>query len=584
MNKKKIMATMAGLMTLSVALTACGSGSKPNKPGEGGEAPTDQSNREIKIVEASDPNKLPEAAKGRKDTLIVGLQQPDGIFNPLYSDSAYDTEINDVMFSPLLRSKEDGELVEWLCDMPKISNDGKTYTFKLKDGVKWSDGQPITSDDIELSFKILSDATYTGPSDMPTVDLAGWKEYKEGKADNISGIKKIDKQTIEFTVNEARATSMRYLNIQPLPSHYYGKVYKQGSANLVEDLHRKPEVTSGAYKFVSYKEGQEVVLKANENFFKEKAKIENVIFKVVTDKTILPQLQSGEVDLANVTINEENMEQLKGFEFLDTVYYPNNGYGYVGFNLLGDSKFKDQKVRQALTYGLNREELVKNVYGPYASPINVPQSKLSWAYPKDAKLEEYKYDKEKAQKLLEEAGWKKNSSGKLEKDGEVFTIRFLQTTDNEVTSALVPIAKKNYEELGIEFTAEQLDFPTLRKKVDDAKDGKPNAQYDMYFMAWALKAEPDASTIFPTNGSQNRTGYSNSKVDDLMLKGLKELDTEKRKEIYKELYTELSKDLPYILVYQRSNGFAVSSRIKNFKDTPYSGYTEHIQNFEIENK
>ncbi|WP_027634580.1 ABC transporter substrate-binding protein [Clostridium hydrogeniformans] len=580
MNKKKIMATMAGIMTLSVALTACGSSEK--KPNKGNEVQEDQTKNQITVIEATNKDKVPAKAKERKDTLIIGLGQPDGVFNPLYSDSAYDTEVNRVLFSKMLAHTEDGQLKEHLTDMPKVSDDKKTYTFKIKDGAKWSDGQPITTDDIELSFKIMCDKTYTGPQDMPSLKLKGWKDYNEGKSDKIEGIKKIDKQTIEFTVDEGTALTKELINIEPLPNHYYGKTYKQGSANLVEELHRKPEVTSGAYKFASFKEGQEVVLKADENYFKGKAKIENIIFKVVTDKTVLAQVESGEVDFANLTIDEDNVEQLKGMEFVNINYYPNNGYGYVGLNLLGDSKLKDVKVRQALAHGLNRQELVEKVFGKYADNMNVPQSKLSWAYPKDAKMEEYKYDKEKAQKLLEEAGWKKNSSGKLEKDGKVFTLKFLQTANSDVPTTLVPIAKKCYEDLGIEFIAEQLDFPTLRKKLDDAKAGKPNADYDMYFMAWVLTPEPDATTIFTSKGTQNRTGYANPKVDELMEKATKEFDVEKRKELYKDLYIELNKDLPYIYMYQRSNGFAVSSRVKNFKDSAYVQYGMNIGSFELE--
>ncbi|MEW8955564.1 ABC transporter substrate-binding protein [Clostridium sp.] len=581
MNKKKIMATMAGLMTLSVALTACGSGDSDSKKPGGDKKQEDQSKIEIKTLAASDPSKIPEAAKNRKGTMIIGINAPDGILNPLYATSSYDVEINELMFSGLFITEKDGSLKEHLAELPKVSEDGKKYTVKLKDGLKWSDGKPITTDDIELAFKIYCDGTYTGRADMPTLDLVGWRDYKDGKADNIAGIKKIDKQTIEFTVGKPTAKTERMLGVAPMPSHYYGQVYKQGSANLVEDLHRKPEVNSGPYKFVSFKEGQEVVLKANENYFKGKPKIENVIYKVTTDKTVLAQLESGEIDMANVTIDEDNVEQIQGMEYLNIHYYPFNGYGYIGLNQLGDSKLKDVKVRQALTYGLNREEIVKNIYGPYAEPMNVPQAKISWAYPKDVKMEEYKYDKEKAQKLLEEAGWKKNSNGKLEKDGKIFTLKFLQTADNEVAASMIPVAKKNYEELGIEFTAEQLDFTTLRKKILDAKQGKPNAEYDMYFAAWGLTPEPDSTNLFTSKGMQNDIGYSNPKVDEIMRKGLEEFDLEKRKEIYKELYTELNKDLPYIYIYQRSNGYALSSRIKNFQDEPFSEYTVNIHEMEL---
>ena len=581
MNRKKLMATMAGVMALSVGLTACGKDSAGSGDPEAGKS------NEAKIfkLDATSPEKVPDAAKQRKDTLVIGLDKPDGIFNPLYADSAYDIMVLDTMFASLLNVKDDGTLEPGLCDLPKVSDDKKTYTFKLKDGLKWSDGQPITTDDIEFTFKIISDGQYTGPADMPTIGLKGWKDYKEGKAKDIAGIKKVDKQTVELTVDTPLATMDRNLGVNAIiPQHYYGKDYVQGKADAaMTPLHRKPEVVSGAYKFKAYKEGEEIDLVANENFYLGKAKIPNIIFKVVTSQTRLQQLQTGEIDMSNVNIRKEDMEQIKGMEFANVHYWPNNGYGYAGFNLLGnDSKFKDPKVRQALVYGLNRKKIVENVYGEYGNVINIPQSPLSWAY-NDEGCEKYEYNKEKAAKLLEEAGWKKNASGKLEKDGKEFKIRFLQTTPNEVNDSLVPIAKECYNDLGIEFSPEQLDFPTMRKKLDDAKAGKPGGDYDMFFMAWGLGAEPDATSIFTSTGTQNKNGYTNKKVDELMRKGIEEFDREKRKETYKEMYKELNTDLPYIYMYQRRDGWAVSSRVENFKMSPYRRFSIDIHNLSLKN-
>lgn len=582
MNRKKLMATMAGVMALSVGLTACGNGGDTSDGGGDKKPVENNKENKIQLVKATNPDKVPDAAKNRKDTLVIGLSLPDGIFNPLYSDSAYDQQINETLFAPLLQYKADGTLEPGLSERAKISDDKKTYTFKLKDGLKWSDGEPITTDDIEFSYKVIADANYSGPSDIATMDIVGWKDYKEGKSKDISGVKKIDKQTIEVTVNEPIAPMESYLSITPLPVHYYGKNYVQGKADeTLQPLHRKPEVTSGAYKFKSYSEGQEVDLVANENFYLGKPKIPNVIFKVVSPDTYLQLLQTGEVDMANAIIKEETMEQIADMEFLDVHYWPNNGYGYMGFNLLGEnSKFKDPKVRQALTYGLDREKIVQNVYGEYANTLNIPQSALSWAF-NDEGTEKYEFNTEKAAKLLEEAGWKKNSSGNLEKDGKEFEIRFLQTTPNEVNDALVPVAIENYKALGIKFTPEQMDFPTLRKKLDDAKDGKPGAEYDMYFMAWGLRPEPDVTTIFNSKGTQNQGGYKNAKVDELLKKGLSEFDLEKRKEIYHDLYKELNSDLPYIFVYQRKDGWAVNSRVENFTMSPYRNFTFDIQNITL---
>ncbi|MGA3513489.1 ABC transporter substrate-binding protein, partial [Lactiplantibacillus plantarum] len=121
-------------------------------------------------------------------------------------------------------------------------------------------------------------------------------------------------------------------------------------------------------------------------------------------------------------------------------------------------------VRQALMYGLNREEVVYAYSQGYAEVIDVPQSKLSWGYPDESKLTKYSYDPEKAKQLLDEAGWKLESDGYRYKDGQKFTIQFSASTPNEVNDALIPIAVENYKELGIEFIAEQLEFNAVIDK------------------------------------------------------------------------------------------------------------------------
>ncbi|MGL5354025.1 MAG: ABC transporter substrate-binding protein, partial [Clostridium sp.] len=306
-----------------------------------------------------------------------------------------------------------------------------------------------------------------------------------------------------------------------------------------------------------------------------KAKIPNIIYKVTSDTTRVQMLQTGEIDMDMVTVNQDNVKSLQDAGFLDLSIFPTNGYGYIGFNM-NDAKFKDVKVRQALAYGLNRAEIVEASFaGGYADVINEPQSKESWAYSKGSN--DYAYDKEKAAKLLDEAGWKVGDDGIREKDGVKFEIKFTASTPNSVNDAIIPVAKANYEEIGIKFEAEQMDFNAVREQVNSGK-----AQ--MFFMAWGLTPKADATGVFGTNGAQNKTAYSNTELDALFVKGLQETDVEKRKAIYKEIYDLLNEDLPYIFMYQRRDMWAINSRVKGFEDqiTPYKKFTQSLYKLTLE--
>ena len=570
--KKKGKALLALVLMMTMVLAACG-GKTETKPEAGksnntstnaekGNEGNDESGAESGLIKATS-TEVPAPAAARKDTLIIATVDPKGVFNPMYQQTAYDFFINYTLFDTFLEVKADGTYTESLASKVDVTDDGLKYTFHLKPDMKFSDGTPMTVKDYVFTLKMYLDKSYDGDSDLMAYNIVGAKEYNEGKATDISGVKVIDDQTVEVTVSEATALTYSTLGTVPiLPESYYGKAYEQGNLDGVKALNAKP-LGSGQYVLKNFKPGQEVVLEANASYFRGAPKIKNVIFKTGTDATHLTNMQSGETDLnGDIAVTEDNVEFLKALGFANINLLPNNGYGYIAFNHNLD-KFKDVKVRQALTYGLNRAEIVSAIYGPYAKVINIPQSNVSWAYT-DENIEKYDFDMEKAKQLMDEAGWKVGANGIREKDGKQFSINFTATADNPVVDALLPVMTQNYQELGIKLEKETLDFNAIIDK-------QQNGDFEMFFGAWGLTTDPDTTTLI-TGGAQNRLGYSNEKVDELTRKGKYELDMEKRKEIYKELYQEINKDIPTILMYQRSNMVTYSARVDGFDISPYKDY------------
>lgn len=525
------------------------------------------------VIEAVDMSLNPPAAVNRKDTLIVGMTDPKGVFNPLFRETTYDAYVCYVLFDSFIEVAADGTYTNSLAEKVDVSEDGLKYTYHLKPGVTFTDGKPMTVKDYYFTLKTLLDASYDGQLDPMSYNIVGAKEYHEGKAKEISGVKIIDDHTVEVSITEFSAlTPVELGNISILPEHYYGPSYTQGKLDGVKALNAKP-LGSGQYKLTKYSPGQEVVFEANENYFRGAPKVKNVIFKTTTETTNLPMLQQGETDMdEGISVSEDNVEALKEMGFVDINLLPNNGYGYIAFNHKL-KKFQDVKVRQALVYGLNRKEIVAGIYGPYADVINIPESTVSWAYTNE-NIETYDFDVEKAKQMLDEAGWKVGSDGIREKDGEKFKINFSATADNPVVDALLPIMTQNYKELGIEIVAETLDFNAI---MDKANTG----DFDMFFAAWSLTPDPD-NTVYITEGAQNDIGYSNTKVDELMAKGKKTLDIEERKKIYKEMYQEMNKDVPVILLYQRKNMLAVNGRVEGFDFSPYKYFSYSLYQVEMQ--
>lgn len=559
MKRKKLAIALSMLLSMSL-LAGCGSSDS------GSSDKTDLTSKLVNVYEAKDMSKNPNTAKNRKDSIVIGIISPDGVFNPLYNESSYDAYPTEAMFGALLIAQADGSMGPYLGELGGVSDDGLTYTYKIKKDAKWSDGTDLTAKDVALAIKIVSDASYDGPLDFRTgrVKVKGAQEYFDGKANEVSGVEIVDDKTVKINLLEKSSSAEIVLgSIQPVNSAYTSKYYTQGNTDKLKETFVNPGPTSGGYKFVSYKKGQELVLEANDDFVLGKPGIKNVIFKVTTDATKLQMLEAGDIDLTDLTVKTDNVEYAEGLGYLGYRLYPTNGYGYIAFNF-AKPQFKDVAVRKALTLALNREKVASSIFNQYAEVINTPQTKASWAY--YAGDNKYDYNMEEAKKVLDEGGWKVGADGIREKDGVKLTVNFTATADNDVVGSILSLTDSDWKELGVKFTSEKMDFTSVR----DKRNGK---DWDMMFMAWSLTNDPNDVDVYGTGGSQNKTSYSNKKVDEIYANISKELDKDKAKDLYKELYTELNNDLPYIFVYQRSDMYAFNGRIKGIENSPFVHYS-----------
>jgi peptide/nickel transport system substrate-binding protein len=520
---------------------------------------------------ATDVSKSPAAALDRKDTLVIGMTEPSGIFNVLLTTNSYDWYASYTMFDYNVDVDFDGKPMPGATDY-KISDDGLTYTFTIKDGVKFWDGTPATAADLEFAYYLIADPKYDGAADVMKTYIKGVDAYKNGSAATIEGLKVVDDKTLQITVDKPSGATLLNLQVPVMQKKHYDTDFKKGDLSKVKAKNGSPMGT-GQYKFVSYKAGQEIKLEANPDYFKGAPKIKNVIFSITPEGQELPRVIAGETDVDMATVSPDNMKLAKDSNFIDIMRFPTNGYGYVGLNLL-NPKFKDVKVRQAMMYALNRAAVVEKVYGEYARVVNIPESNVSWAYDDDG-VNTYDYDLDKAGQLLDEAGWKLNADGKREKDGQLLSFKFSCMSPHAVTDILLPVMKDDYAKLGIDVTVENLDWPTLYEKATSKK-------LEAYFMATGATADPDgASMSFVTNGQQNYWSYSNTKVDQLYKDGVNELTFDKRKPIYKEIYKTLNEELPMLYVYQRSDMWVANARVQGYEASSFREFFYNVYKLEI---
>ena len=522
------------------------------------------------ITPATDASQVPAAAKLRTDTVVAGISEPQGIFNPYFFVNGWDENVTNVIFSRLIDWDSHGNLVPGLAESWSVSTDNKVYTIKLRPDLTFSDGSPLTAEDVAFTLTILHDPKYDGDIDISLANIAGGADYKAGKADSISGLKVIDATTLQVTVTQPGATVLAKIGGPVLSKAYYGKGYSRGNLDYLRSLHGKP-LGNGPYVYDKYIPGQEIRFHANSHFYRGTPPTPRFIYRVTNPSTNFQLFQTGETDYDAFTSRPDDIEQLQMIGFANINLYGSSDYSEVEFNLHRPA-LQDVKVRQALIYGLNRQQLIDVVYQGYGQVAAEPVAPISWAYNAEG-VNPYKYDPEQAKKLLDEAGWKPGPDGIRVKDGKRLELTLL-ASKKVLNDALIPIAKENWQQIGVLLKPQVVDFNALMAQ-------RKSGNYDLASFSTSTLNDPHDGVWDFYSTQTKESGYHNAQVDKLINAGNAELDVAKRKPIYHQLYKVLAEDPPVILLGYRQILSASSARVTGFKPDIYNGLTGSLPDVKI---
>ncbi|MFE6995817.1 ABC transporter substrate-binding protein [Microbacterium sp. NPDC057659] len=546
LTKRTILAP-AALLVGVLALGGCAATADPG-PDAG---KNDLSSMKDEFYKATDPSKSPAAANARTDTFVSTISAPGGVFLPGFYDNGWDGNAVQPIFASLVVTDKSGEAVADLADKWEVSDDGLVYTFHIRDGAKFSDGSPVTADDVAFTLTLLNDPQYAGGTDFSDIVIKGTEEYKKGSATSLSGLDVVDKQTIKITTEKQNPLALRTLGGQVISKAYYGKGYVKGQLDYLKALYAKP-LGAGPYAFDKYVEGQEIRYTANPNYYSGKPSIEHLIFKVVSSDAALQNFENGDIDQGGFGSDPAVLKELQGLGFANirAAVVPDMGEIWVNNK---KPALASTEVRKALYYGLDRQQIIDAKYKGLGQVADVYAAPTQWSFT-DKGVTKYEYNPKKAGKLLDEAGWKKGSDGIREKDGVKLKLSYITTKDDD---PVIPIAESTYTKLGIDFVPEVLDSNT-------AFDRLYNGDYDLAgFRTSGLSDPNDAVSEFGTDDPDiNVSGYSNPEVTKLIKEGTSTFDQEKRQKIYAELYKVLSEDPPTILLDYRKSISAWNARIE----------------------
>lgn len=495
-------------------------------------------------------------------TLIGAMTgEPSGLISMIAGESA-SSAISSNIFNSLLKYNKNLDLEGDLVESWQISSDQKTITFTLKRNLKWADNQPITSADVLFTWQAVTDEKTASPyaSDFQLVKKAETP----------------DPHTFKVTYDQAYAPALdSWAGLQILPKHLLAG----------QDLHttafaRNP-VGSHYYKLDGWAHGEYLKLSRNPNSVLGQAKIDKLITRIIPDNSAqFLELMADNIDTMGldpikysriIPARPELQQKLGLYKELG------NSYTYMGFNLK-HKPFDDVRVRQAINYAIDKQEIIDGVYLGLGINIASPYKPgTRWSNPN---LSPYPYNPAKARELLKQAGFTDtNGDGILERDGKPFAFEIVTNQNKEREKSAVLIQRR-LKEVGIDVKIRAIEWASFISRFIKTGD------FDVVVLGWGLGLDPDQYNIWHSSqqapGQFNFIGYHNPKVDKLLEAGRLELNPDKRMQIYHEFAQVLLEDSPIVYLSAGYGLTAIHKRVKGIDNpAPPAGIGHNSQDWYI---
>ncbi|MDX9959910.1 MAG: peptide-binding protein [Aliarcobacter sp.] len=469
--------------------------------------------------------------------------------NPILANDSASSEISDWLFNGLFKYDKDGTPT---VDLAK-SYEFKTPThliIKLKEDVLWHDNVKFTSKDVIFTYEKIID---------PKVFNSIKSNFQQ-----VKSVKALDDYTIEVIYSQAYFKALETWMVGILPYHIL-----KDEENIMTSSFNKNPIGTGSYKLKEFKTAQDIELIANENYFEGKPKIDKILYKFLPDpNTSFLYLKQKNLDIGGLSPMQIDRQIDDTFKKNYTIIQkPSFAYTYLGFNLK-DEKFKDIRIRQALSLAIDRQELVDILFFGYGQICNGPFLPNSFAFNDNVKTITQNIEKAKA--LLKEAGYDENNP---------FTFELVTNTGNDIRINTAQILQYQLQKAGVIMKIRVMEWQAFLNTVVHPRN------FETVLLGWALALMPDAYPLWHSSsdklGGFNLVSYKNEKVDKLIEKGSETIDKNELGKIYKELFQIISDDLPYLFLYIPDAITVINKDIKNIEPS-FIGIMHNQKDWELE--
>lgn len=497
--------------------------------------------------QGSAARKISDSGPAYGDIIVEGSIGDASNLIPLLSSDSTSHGIASLVYNGLVKYDKDVNIVGDLAESWKISRGGLVITFHLRKGVKWHDGQPFTARDVLFTYELTIDPK------TPTAYAGDFLKVKKAEV--------LDDHTFRVTYDKPFAPALMSWGSNIMPKHLL-----EGKDITTSPLSRHP-VGTGPYKFKEWVPGQKIVLISNPDYFEGRPYIDGNIMRIIPDMaTMFLELRANGIDRMNLTPLQytrqtENNLFRKNF---NKYRYLSFSYTYLGYNLK-NPLFADKRVRQAIAYGVNKDEIIQGVLLGLGREATGPYKPGTWVY--NSNVPTYPYNPGKARELLSDAGWKDtDGDGILDKDGQPFVFEIITNQGNEIRAKCAEIIQRRLGEIGIKVKIRVLEWAAF---VNDFINKR---RFDATILGWTVPLDPDIYDVWHSSKmgpkELNFISYKNDEVDALIEKGRETFDQGARKKYYNRIQEILAEEQPYLFLYVPDALPIIHARFRGVEPAP----------------
>ncbi len=498
----------------------------------------------------STAQRTPVAVDG--GSLAYGEFGRPSTIDPITNNEMTSLRLVELMFNGLVSINARQEIVADLAERWDVTDAGKRYVFDLRKDVVWHDGKPMTADDVVFTFQVMAN-----PKTLSSARL---------RYEFVEAVNKLEEHRVEVVLKRPILNALGKLTFKIIPKHaLQGRDFLTRTDPFVQN-----PVGTGPYKLVRVTGDGEYVLGANDTYYKGRPHVDAITMRPFADQNIMTQaLLFNALDMI-VQVSPKDLPQIDGDKRFVLTPYNALSYSFFAYNLK-HPVLADRRVRQAITYAIDREEMLKAFFGGRGTLISGPFAPGSWAYNLDVKP--FPFDAQKARALLAEAGLTPGAGGFLEKDGQPVRLSLKVPIERESDSVKrVVLAFQNYlRSVGLDVKVEFREWQAWKEDVFGRQD------YDIILASWVFDDSADISTLFHSGEigpwRNNFIGYSNPEVDALIVEGKVTLDKEKRRSINQKLHAMLAEEQPYTFLWTLTNYAASHRKVRRLSIHPYAFFT-----------